>query len=174
MVTIRKGDKDKTAFVTFFGLYPFLRMSFGMRNFLTTLQQLIDRFKAGLPDVYIAYMYERFHPVERKQAEVRIRLLPNKVPRPHFANGEISPHPVKISAIIQLAPPVDVNQPMLFLQTCSWFSWFIPGFSGVAEPLTRLTKRKAQRMPVLTQMVHACCGRKTAPERNYTTMDRKA
>ena len=63
MVTIRKGDKDKTAFVTFFGLYPFLRMSFGMRNFLTTLQQLIDRFKAGLPDVYIAYMYERFHPV---------------------------------------------------------------------------------------------------------------
>ena len=166
-VPVREGDKDKTAFVTPFGLYRFLRMPFGLRNSPATFQRLIDRFKAGLPDVCIlAYMDDLIvlsgtfaqHLNDLQLVFDRLKVFRLSANRQKcvfacsqikflghiIANGGISPDPEKISAITCMAPPVDVKQLMSFLQTCSWFRRFIPGFSGVAEPLTRLTRKKAQ------------------------------
>jgi hypothetical protein len=54
---VRAEDRDKTAFVTPLGLFPFTRMPFGLRNAPSRFQRLIDRFRAGLPAVNIlAYL----------------------------------------------------------------------------------------------------------------------
>ena len=50
-IRVRTEDRDKTAFICPFGLYRFTRMPFGLRNAPAMFQRLIDRFKAGLPDV---------------------------------------------------------------------------------------------------------------------------
>jgi hypothetical protein len=56
-IGVRKEDRDKTAFITPFGMYRFLRMSFGLRNAPATFQRLIDRVKNGLPHLHLlAYL----------------------------------------------------------------------------------------------------------------------
>ncbi len=52
-VPLRESDRDKTAFITLFGLYRFKRMPFGLKNAAATFLRMMDRFKAGLPDVMI-------------------------------------------------------------------------------------------------------------------------
>ncbi|CAB3252388.1 unnamed protein product [Arctia plantaginis] len=50
--------------------------------------------------------------------------------------------PEKVAAIMQLPSPANLKHLVTFLQTCSWYRRFIENFSLVAEPLTRLTKKK--------------------------------
>jgi hypothetical protein len=57
--------------------------------------------------------------------------------------GGISADPDKVSAILHMDAPRNVRQLLSFLQTCSWFRRFVPGFSDVAKPLTELTKKTA-------------------------------
>jgi hypothetical protein len=57
--------------------------------------------------------------------------------------GGISADPDKVSAILRMEAPRDVRQLLSFLQTCSWFRRFVPGFSDVARHLTELTKKTA-------------------------------
>jgi hypothetical protein len=57
--------------------------------------------------------------------------------------GGISADPDKVSAILHMEAPRNVRQLLSFLQTCSWFRRFVPGFSDVAKPLTELTKKTA-------------------------------
>lgn len=54
-IGVREEDKDKTAFVTPFGMYRFNRMPFGLRNAPATFQRLVDRMKNGLDINVFAY-----------------------------------------------------------------------------------------------------------------------
>ncbi|GFT62709.1 retrovirus-related Pol polyprotein from transposon 297 [Trichonephila clavipes] len=51
-VKVADADQDKTAFIRRFGTYRYLSMPFSLRNALTTLQRLIDKFLSGLKDVF--------------------------------------------------------------------------------------------------------------------------
>ncbi|XP_062524529.1 uncharacterized protein LOC134198871 [Bombyx mori] len=53
----------------------------------------------------------------------------------------VSPDPEKVSAVLNMLEPSNLKHLKTFLQTCSWFRKFIPNFSKIAEPLTRLTKK---------------------------------
>jgi hypothetical protein len=165
-VPVRPEDRDKTAFVTPFGLYRFLRMPFGLRNSPATFQRLIDRFKVGLPNVFlVAYMDDIIvlsptldrHLEDLEEVFTRLRLFKLGANRRKcvFAcaevkflghiikKGGISADPDKVSAILHMEAPRNVRQLLSFLQTCSWFRRFVPGFSDVAKPLTELTKKTA-------------------------------
>lgn len=55
--------------------------------------------------------------------------------------GKLRASPSKISAVLEYAPPRSVRQVRSFLGACAWFKRFIPGFSDLAEPLTRLLRK---------------------------------
>ncbi|CAG9137900.1 unnamed protein product [Plutella xylostella] len=55
-IKVRDEDREKTAFITPFGIYKFNRMPFGLRNAPATFQRLIDRFKISLDVKMLAYL----------------------------------------------------------------------------------------------------------------------
>jgi hypothetical protein len=52
-ILMHPGDIPKTAIATPFGLFKFLRMTFGLRNAGNTFQRLMDRILAGLDFVFV-------------------------------------------------------------------------------------------------------------------------
>ncbi|GBN33683.1 Transposon Ty3-I Gag-Pol polyprotein [Araneus ventricosus] len=51
-IKVHGADQDKTAFICPFGTYKYLCMPFGLRNAPATFQRLIDKFRAGLKNVF--------------------------------------------------------------------------------------------------------------------------
>lgn len=165
-VMVREADRDKTAFVCPLGTYRFKRMPFGLKNAPATFQRLIDRLRscAALKDVTVlAYLDDlliisegfqqhlqdleavfgrlsefKLH-VNREKctfAKERVRYLGHVI-----TPDGVSPDPEKVSAVLNMLEPSNLKHLRTFLQTCSWFRKFIPNFSKIAEPLTRLTKK---------------------------------
>ena len=54
-VPVREADIHKTAVVTPFGLFEFLRMPFGLRNAGQTFQRMMDEILAGLDYCFVYY-----------------------------------------------------------------------------------------------------------------------
>jgi hypothetical protein len=52
-ILMHPGDIEKTAIATPFGLYEFLRMTFGLRNAGNTFQRQMDRLLSGLDFVFV-------------------------------------------------------------------------------------------------------------------------
>lgn len=166
-VSVRETDRDKTGFITPYGLFRYKRMPFGLKNAPSTFQRLIDRFRAGLQDLFIlAYLddiillsptYEE-HLNDIQKMFDRLRLFKLRLNRKKckFATNEvkylghlitadgIQPDPGKIAAIVEMKPPQNVRQLLTFLQTCSWFRRFVQNFADMARPLTTLTKKNVK------------------------------
>ena len=163
-VPVREVDRDKTAWITPFGVYRFKRMPFGLRNSGATFQRLIDQLRKLLPllllllyldDILLLSRLFQDHLRELRALFDMLRkfqLRLNRVKCPfcctevrylgHIISEEgIRPDPEKVSVIMDMPPPNTLKKLTSFLQTCSWFRRFIPNFSKVAEPLSRLTKK---------------------------------
>lgn len=165
-VAVRPEDRDKTAFVSPFGTYRFKRMPFGLKNAPSTFQRLIDRLRSGssLQNVtLLAYqddllvISEGFeqHVADVRDVFQRLRMFGLRANREKcvFARDKvkylghvisqdgISPDDDKVRAVLDMKTPSTLRQLRTFFQTCSWFRKFIPSFSAVAEPLTRLLKK---------------------------------
>ncbi|CAG4935861.1 unnamed protein product [Colias eurytheme] len=163
---VSTADRDKTAFVTPFGTYRFKRMPFGLKNSPATFQRLIDRFRSGstlggktilgyLDDLLVISEDLESHLADLRAVFERLRVFKLRANREKcvFARDRlkylghvisrdgISPDQEKVSAVIGMKEPTNLQQLRTFLQTCSWFRKFIPEFAKVAEPLTRLTKK---------------------------------
>lgn len=50
-IPVRPQDRDKTTFISSWGLHRFTRMPFGLRNVPATFQRFMDRFRSGLGHV---------------------------------------------------------------------------------------------------------------------------
>lgn len=166
-VSVREQDRDKTAFLTPFGSFRFKRMPFGLKNAPSTFQRLIDRLRAGasLKDVtLLAYQddlllisdgsFEK-HVSDLRAVFERLRLFKLRANREKcvFARDKVkylghvitqdgvSADEDKVRAVLDMKAPSTLRHLRTFLQTCSWFRKFVPSFSAVAEPLTRLLKK---------------------------------
>lgn len=166
-ISVRTEDRDKTAFITPFGLYRCKRMPFGLRNAPATFQKLVERFRSGLNGMSLfAYLDDiillssdfESHVKELSAVFDRLELFKLKVNREkcQFACTEIkylghvlTPRGIsvdtrKTDAICKMPPPRNIKHVKTFLQTFSWYRRFIERFADIARPLTDLLKKDAE------------------------------
>ncbi|XP_073962916.1 uncharacterized protein [Choristoneura fumiferana] len=165
-IPVKAEHQDKTAFVTPFGMYRFLRMPFGLRNAPATFQRMMDRFRISLSHIKLLVylddlivMSSTFNDHLKDLQDVfnklngfnltanrdKCNFCCQKVKYlGHFITPEgLQPDPEKVSAILDTPRPRNLKHLLSFIQMCSWYRRFIPNFAKVAEPLTRLTKKNA-------------------------------
>ena len=157
-------DREKTAFITPFGLYQFIVMPFGLCNAPATFQRLVDTIFAKyighgigvyLDDIVIYSNTQEGHDdlldlVLRVLITHRLFLNMSKSMFGYrrvkylgmIVDGEgIHPDPAKVLLVSKLQPPSDVAGLRRFLGTVGYFRQFIKGFASRAEPLTQLLRR---------------------------------
>ena len=158
-IRVQKSSQEKTAFVTFDGLYEFRVMPFGLCNAPATFQRLMQRALVGMSkfcSVYIDDILVFSESVEehighlcqvfRRLREVGLKLHPQKcfLGRPevpylgHVISAEgILPNPGKVLAVKEFPTPTNVRE---FLGLASYYRRFVPDFAKQAGPLHTLTR----------------------------------
>ena len=159
-------SRDKTAFVTDFGLFEWNVMPFGLTNAPATFQRLMDCTLAGLKwkcllvylddicvfspdfDSHVNDLIEVF----TRLRDAKLKLKPTKC---HFFQKEIkylghvisengiSVDPSKIKAIQDMPYPKKLVQLQSFLGMINYYRKFVCNFSEIALPLYELTKTNA-------------------------------
>ncbi len=155
---MHEKDQYKTAFVTPFGLYEYVRMPFGLCNAPATFQRLMQAVMGDLVFqmvlvylddllVYSSTFEAHLSRLETVLCRLREAGLKIKVEKCHFLQAEVrflghqvsaqgvGPDPDKLSAVVQWPVPSTVKQLRSFLGFCSYYRRFIAGFSKVAGPL---------------------------------------
>ncbi|KAG8913502.1 hypothetical protein FRC01_004506, partial [Tulasnella sp. 417] len=161
---IIKEDRPKTAFRTHRGLYQFKRMPFGLRNgpsvFQRVMQNVLAPYLWMFALVYIddIIIYSKTFEEHLKHldavlgaiAKVNLTLAPAKC---HLAYQSLlllgqkvsrlgmSTHKEKISAILDLDIPRNINELRTFLGMVVYFSGYIPFYAWIVAPLFALLKK---------------------------------
>eukprot|EP00731_Ephydatia_muelleri_P003232 Em0001g3232a len=163
-VEMEEADRKKTAFSTREGHFEFNVMPFGLTNAPATFQRLMECVLAGLTyeqcliyldDIVVFSVtfdqhLERLKTVFHHLAEAGLKLKPSKC---HFAKSEIrylghivsrqgiQADPDKTSAMISFPVPSDIKELRQFLGLTNYYRRFIKGYSSIAEPLHKLTRK---------------------------------
>jgi hypothetical protein len=170
-VKVADGDVCKTAVITLFGLWEFLRMPFGLRNAGQTFQRLMDQVLASLgfvfvylDDILIASPDERTHQqhlravLERLQ-EAGLVLNAEKclfgVSAVEFLGHHITaegaePLQQKVAAIADFQRPQDAKGMQRFLGMINFYRRFIQGAAGILRPLTDALRGKPRGRVIWT------------------------
>ena len=169
-IPIRDSDKDKTVFVTPFGLYQFNVLPMGLKNSPPTFQKVMtDTLKACrlfslvyLDDIIIfsKSFEEHMNHLECILTALQEKQLVLNPPKCVFAVNQIdylshtishhtiTPMKEKIEAILAVKEPRTLTQANKFLGALNWYRKFIPHFSTIAAPIhsvTNLTKANRKK-----------------------------
>ena len=149
----------KTAIITPFGLFEFVRVPFGLRNAAQTFQRFIDQVLQDLPfvcayidDVLIAstneqehishvrQVFERFkqhgvviNPVKCAFGQPEVTFLGH-----HISADGISPSADKVKSIQEFPVPKSMRQLRAFLGLVNFYRRFLPHCAHVLLPLTSM------------------------------------
>ena len=161
---VQESDVPKTAFRTRYGHYEFLVMPFGLTNapaaFMDLMnrvfQPYLDRFVIIFIDdilVYSGSSEEHSQHLRIVLQTLRERQLYAKLSKCQFwldrvaflghvisAEG-VSVDPQKIEAVVNWKPPKNVSEVRSFLGLAGYYRKFVEGFSKIAAPLTKLTRK---------------------------------
>ena len=162
---VQEIDVPKTAFRTRYGHYEFLLvMPFGLTNapaaFMDLMnrvfQPYLDRFVIVFIDdilVYSGSSEEHSEHLRIVLQTLRERQLYAKLSKCQFwldkvaflghvisAEG-VSVDPQKIEAVVNWKPPKNVSEVRSFLGLAGYYRKFVEGFSRIAAPLTKLTRK---------------------------------
>jgi hypothetical protein len=150
-------DIPKTAMITLFGLFEFLRMPFGLKNAGQRFQRLIDRVLAGLDfvfiyldDVIVGSATEEEHLQHLRLVFDRLQkfgLMLNTdkcqfgVQQVEFLGhsitaGGATPLFKHVQAVKDFQRPGDAKQLQRFLGLVNFYRRFIPGAAGILKPLS--------------------------------------
>ena len=164
-VPLSQESQELTAFtVPGRNLYHFLRMPFGLTNAPATWQRIIDRvLGVDLENNVMVYLDDII--IISKTFEEHLRILGLVFDRLkeaglivseekcHFCKPQLKylgyvvdakglrPDPEKVQAIVNIIPPQNVTEIRRFIGTASWYRRFVPNFSSIIAPITRLTKK---------------------------------
>ena len=152
-------DVPKTAIITPFGLYEFLRMPFGLKNSAQAFQRLMDGVLRGLQfvfvyldDILIASKDHQTHLLHVKAVLQRLADNGLSVNREKckfglttvtFLGHEVSavgirPLPERVAAIRDLPRPTTKVELQRFLGGLNFYHRFLPGIAAVLAPLHAL------------------------------------
>jgi len=161
------SDILKTAIVTPFGLYEFLKMPFGLRNAAQTFQRMMDRVFNGVPFVFIylddILIFSRDRSTHIGHLRHVLDLLdqhglvinPAKcvfvVGSVEFLGHLVSPAGLvslrrHMDALLDLPQPLDIPQLQRFLGLINFYRRFIPGVAGILRPLTDSLRGKPKTL----------------------------
>ena len=167
-VAMSETDREKTAFITPFGLFEYLRMPMGLSTAPATFQRLMQTTMNDLVfQVLLVYLddllvysknfeehLERLQIVFDRLREVGLKLNPKKC---NFArtsveylgytvsgNG-IATSDSKIRAVNDWPAPKTLRDLRSFLGFASYYRRFVDGFAKKAQPLNQLVSATYQR-----------------------------
>ncbi|GBG77967.1 hypothetical protein CBR_g25898 [Chara braunii] len=163
-IEVDPSDQHKTAFKTRDGLYEFIIMPLGLTNAPATFQCLMDkvlrhqlnRFVVMYLDdilIFSKSMDEHVKHLEEvlqvlKEAQLHLNLEKSEFGRNSViylghrlsANG-LEPEATKVDVIQSWPQPANVHELRSFLGLASYYRKFVPKFSIIAHPLSRLTSK---------------------------------
>lgn len=169
---IRLEDIRKTAFVTLYGLYECIVMSFGLTNAPSYFMYLMNKvFMEYVDKFFIVFIDDIliFSKSEEEQ-EQHLRLVLEEL-REHqlyakfskcqlwldevgffghtMAASGLAVDPSKITTVTNWESPIDGKEVRSFLGLAGYYREFVEGFSRSAQPMTRLLKKgkKFEWMP---------------------------
>ncbi|GAU34277.1 hypothetical protein TSUD_321230 [Trifolium subterraneum] len=165
-IRIRTSDVSKTAFRTRYGHYEFLVMPFGLTNapavFMDYMNRIfqpyLDKFVVSFIDDILIYSKDPQEHAEHLTIVLNIlreKQLYAKFSKCEFwlsevkflghviSQGGVSVDPSKVEAVLNWERPRTVSEIRIFLGLAGYYRRFILGFSEIALPLTRLTRKGA-------------------------------
>ena len=164
-VPVAEESRALTAFVTPFGLYQFRVMPFGLNRAPATFQRLMDQVLRGLEGFSAAYIDDvvifsasweghlmEVHTVLGRLRQAGLTAKPRKCQfgmqectyLGHVVGGGVvKPHSSKVEAVVSFPVPKTKKEVRTFLGLSGYYRKFIPGYAGVAIPLTDLTRKSA-------------------------------
>ena len=170
-VPVAPKDIEKTAVITPFGLYEFLRMPFGLRNAGQSFQRFMDEVLLGIPhtfvyldDILVASETAEQHQEDLKEVLQRLQefgLVLNhekcvfNASQVEFlghvvdATG-IKPLPARVSAISSFPQPTTKGELQRFLGMINYYRRFLSGAASILKPLTDATRGAGGRQTALS------------------------
>ena len=169
-IPVHPDDIPKTAIITPFGLFEYVRMPFGLRNAAQTFQRFIDEVLRGLPfcfayidDLLIASPDEtshkqHLHQVFQRLQDYGVQINADKsqlgVTSIEFLGHTVSPAgiaplPSKCDSIQQFPKPSTQRQLKQFLGMVNYYNRFIPHCSLLLQPLYDMIKPSKRGQSVI-------------------------
>ena len=162
---VHDEDVPKTAFRTRYGDFEFLVMPFGLTNAPAAFMDLMNMiFRPYLDQFVIVFIddiliYSGSGEEHAKHLRIILQTLREhrlyaKLSKcqfwidsvaflGHIVSAEgVSVDPQKVEAILNWKPPMSVTEIRSFLGLSGYYRKFVEGFSKIAAPLTRLTRKE--------------------------------
>lgn len=155
-IPVHSEDVPKTAIITPFGLFEFLRMPFGLKNSAQAFQRFMDTVLRGLQfifvyldDILVFSRSEKEHKSHLRQVFERLREygLVISIAKCQFGIREIDflghhidkcgvvPLPRKVQAVMDFPKPVTTKKLQEFLGMVNFYHRFIPRAARIMQPL---------------------------------------
>lgn len=155
-IPVAEEDVPKTAIITPFGLYEFLRMPFGLKNAAQAFQRLMDTVCQGLNcvfvyinDILVASRTVKEHLIHLRQVfqcleehgliinlgKCRFGCSTIDFLGHRITAHRISPLPDKVKAICQFQQPVSIKGLQEFVGMVNFYHRFIPAAAAIMQPL---------------------------------------
>ena len=177
-IPVAEADIPKTAVITPFGLWEFVRTPFGLKNAAQAFQRLMDRVGGDLDFIFIymddilvasadknehyAHLQELFDRLEQHGLVINPEKCLFAVNQLEFLGHQISaagsiPLRAKVDAVAQFPEPTTVQQMQQFVGLINFYNRFIPKINLIMAPLFQATagKKKNDSIQWSTEVANA-------------------